>query len=91
MIPLLMKIRIKEENKRGLRLILPFFLVWLLLLVILIVLSPFLLIAALIFWTRGYGIKILAIVPLIFSLMCSLSGLIIQVDEGDKKVFISIR
>ncbi len=91
MIPSWIKIHIKEENKKGLRLFIPFILIWLLLLVLLILLSPFLLIASLILWAKGHGKKILSAVPLLFSLICSLSGLIVQVEEEDKKVFVSIR
>jgi len=90
MIPLFVKIRIKEKNKKGLNLFIPFFLVWFLFIILFILLIPFLFIAALIFWPRGYGKKILASVPLLFSLIYSLPGLRIQVEEKDKEVFVSI-
>ena len=59
MIPMLMRIHIVEENKKKARLILPLFIVWLLLLPFIIILTPFVLLAALLTWPSGRGKVIL--------------------------------
>jgi hypothetical protein len=86
-----MRIHIVEENKKKVGLILPFFLVWLLLLPFVIVLTPFVLLAALILWPSGYGKTILAAGPALFSVISALSNLHIQVEKPDNKVLIWLK
>ena len=88
MIPLIMRIHIVEENKKKVGLILPFFLVWLLLLPFVIILTPFVLLASLILWPSGYGKTILAAGPALFSVISALSNLHIQVEKPDSKTLI---
>ena len=53
--PLLMNVRIKDENSRfGFWLPLPLFLLLPLALVILIIVSPFILIGSIVFWYKGW-------------------------------------
>lgn len=88
MIPVLMRIHIIEGKKKKVRLILPLFLLWLLLLPFVIVLTPFVLLAALIIWPSGYGRTLLGAGPAIISVVCALSNLHIQVEGKDSKVLI---
>lgn len=90
MIPMLMRLRIVEKSGKKLRLFIPLFLVWILLLPFIIVFTPFILIAALILWPSGYGRTILSLGPALVTIICSLSGLIVQAEDEENIVFISI-
>lgn len=89
--PLFIKIHIVEKGKKKIRLWFPFILVWLFFLVLLIALSPFILIAALILWPRSRGKKLLMFGPMFFGVLNSLSGLNIQTQDQDNKVLITIK
>lgn len=91
MIPMIMRIHIKERDKKRVRLILPLFLVWLLLLPFVIILTPLVLLAALILWTSGFGKTILRAGPAFFSVLSALSNLHIQVEKPDSKILIWLR
>lgn len=88
MIPLLMRIHIVERKKKKVRLILPLFLVWLLLVPFVILLTPFVLLAALILWPSGYGRNLLGAGPALLSVVCALSNLHVQVEDKDSKTLI---
>jgi len=88
MIPMIMRIHIVEGNKNKVRLILPLFLVWLLLLPFIILLTPFVLLAALILWPSGYGKTILGTGPVLFTAISALSSLHIEVEGKDNKTLI---
>lgn len=86
MIPMFMKIRIKEKGKKGVRLWLPLFLVWILLLAILVLLSPIFVLVGLVAWIRGYGRTFIFAFPMIFAVLWAMSGLRIHIEERDKKI-----
>ena len=86
MIPMFMKIYIKEKGKKGVRLWLPLFLVWMLLLAILILLSPIFVLVGLVAWFRGYGRTFFFVFPMIFAVLWAMSGLRIHIEERDKKI-----
>lgn len=88
MIPMIMWIHIAERNKKKVRLILPLFLAWLLLLPFVIILTPIVLLAALILWPSGYGKTILRAGPALFSVLSALSKLHIQVEKPESKILI---
>lgn len=88
MIPMIMRIHIAERNRKKVRLILPLFFVWLLLLPFVIILTPFVLLAALILWPSGYGKTILEAGPALFSVFSALSNLHIQVEKPGNKILI---
>ena len=89
--PLSIKIHIVENGKNKIRLWFPFILVWLFLLVLVIALSPFILVAALILWPSGLGKKLLMLGPMFFGVLNSLSGLNIQTESQNSKVLITIK
>ncbi len=91
MIPMIMRIHIVEENKKKMRLILPLFIAWLLLLPFIVLLTPFVLLAALILWPSGYGRVILGAGPALFSVISALSNLYIQVEGADNKTLIWLK
>ena len=90
-LPMLLRLRVRESGKKDVRLYLPLFLVWLLLFPLLLVATPFILIAAALAWKRGYGRTLLVILPMLISVIWSLSGLHIQVEKPDNQVLLWIR
>lgn len=91
MIPIMMKMLIQEEGKKSFKLFIPLILVWIVLFALLIILLPFLLLAAIIAWPSGYGRIILAAIPMLFSVIWSMSGLKIQIESKDKQVYLNVR
>ena len=85
MMPLLFRIRIERQERRPFRLFLPLFLIW----PLLIALSPLLPVAALLLKRKGYSRLILSIYPILFSTVWALSGLAVQVEKEDQKIFLS--
>jgi len=90
MIPVLLRIRVRNEDHRGINLWLPIFLLWLIVLPLLIALLPLVLIAALILWHSGKGKPILCGYFMIFRLIGYLSGLKIDVRSGDNNIYIRL-
>jgi hypothetical protein len=88
MIPMLMRLKVsRNPDKYGV--LLPVFLVWILLFALMIVLFPFVLIAALLTWRRGQGKWLLMTYPLLISVLCHLSGLHIEVEQPDENILIA--
>jgi hypothetical protein len=88
MIPIFMRLKIsRNPDKYGV--LLPVFLAWILLFVLMILLLPFVLIAALFTWRRGYGKLLLLTYPLLISLLFKLSGLHIEVGSSEQNVLIA--
>ncbi len=91
MIPMIMRIHIVEKNKKKVRLILPLFIAWLLILPFIIILTPIVFFAVLILWPSGYGKTILSAGPALFSVISALSNLHIQVEGTDSKTLIWLK
>jgi len=91
MVPIFMNIRILKNNKKKLKIFIPLVLIWILLFALLIALAPFVLISSVILWRRGYGKTMLITYPMLFSLICSLSGLSVQIEKMDKNISIFIK
>ncbi|MDH4272305.1 MAG: hypothetical protein OEW18_10080 [Candidatus Aminicenantes bacterium] len=88
MIPIFMRLRIgRNPDKYGL--LLPVFLVWVLLFALMIILLPFVLIAALFTWRSGQGKLLLLTYPLLVSVLFTLSGLHIEVVSRKENVLIA--
>ena len=88
MIPMLMRLKLsRNPNRYGL--LLPVFLVWILLFALMIVLLPFVLIAALFTWRSGQGKLLLLTYPLLVSVLFTLSGLHIEVVSRKENVLIA--
>jgi len=88
MIPLVMRLRIQGSGK-GFRLLFPVVLLWILVLAVMIALLPFFLIGVFITWRRGPGPALLAVYPLLFSALFSLSGLHVEVENAKNRIFMS--
>jgi hypothetical protein len=90
MIPTIMRLDIRKRDRRGVRLLFPVILVWIIVFALLIAAFPFVLIAALAMRRNGPGIRLLLLYPGFFAAIFSLSGLRVDVaSRGDGKVFIS--
>ncbi len=88
MIPIFMRLKIgRKPDKYGL--LLPIFLVWILLFTLMIILLPFVLVAALLTWRSGQGKLLLLIYPLLISLLFQLSGLHIEIGRSEQSVLIA--
>ncbi|HOW45184.1 MAG TPA: hypothetical protein PK919_08450 [Candidatus Aminicenantes bacterium] len=83
MIPLWMWIRVEEPGRRRTAFPVPLFLAWLLLAALLLLLLPFVLLAALLSWPWGWGGPLLKMYGQLFVLIGSLSGLRIDVESRE--------
>jgi len=88
MIPMIMKMRIYEEGKRSFRFFFPVILIWIFVAALLIVLSPLVLIAALITWRSGPGKLLLFAYPIFFSVLFQLSGLHVEIGNLKRELLI---
>jgi len=88
--PFLMRIRVNNE-KTKINLWLPLFIIFFVVAVILLILAPLVLLAAVILWPFGWGKTLLAIVPAVFGCLCAMRGLEVDVEQGQEKVQISVK
>ena len=90
MIPMTMRVDVRGEDRKGVRLFLPVVLLWILIAALLAAALPFVLVAALVTLRRGTGARILLFYPAFFGAVWALSGLRVDIaSHGEKKVFIS--
>ena len=87
MIPLLMKMKVKGKEKRGVNLWIPIFLIWILLFLLMILFLPFVLLASLVLWRQGFGKVLLFLYPMVFILLFYLAGLKLDIESKDSKIF----
>lgn len=87
--PLSMKIRAGKDGKNKLRLWFPAVLIWLVVFILAMALSPLVLIASLLLWPSGTGKKLLMLGPMFFYLFSTLHGLNIQIKDRDSQFSIS--
>jgi hypothetical protein len=87
--PVWMRLRIHNEDTRF-GLWLPLFLLIPVIIVVFIILSPLILIATLILWPMGWGKPALMIIPVAWSLYCSIRGLRVDVQGRRETVYISV-
>ncbi len=90
MIPLLLRIRVRNEDYKGVNLWLPLFLLWLIVLPLLVALLPLVLVAALILWPSGKGKLILYGYIMIFRLIGYMSGLKIDIRSRDNNIYVNL-
>jgi len=88
MLPMIVRIKFKEPGRRGFGLWFPAIVIWILLAALMLVLLPFMLLAALVTWGRGPGPRLLLIYPLLVSVIWNLGGLTIDVDDKDRALLI---
>jgi hypothetical protein len=91
MLPMVMRLKIVEQGRKKVNLWFPAIIGWLFLFVLLIILFPLVLLAAILTWGRGPGRALLAFYPMIVSILFNLSDLHIEVEGGDQSYLISFR
>lgn len=83
--PCLLHLRIhNEQHHFGLWL--PLFLAWLILAVLILALLPIYLILLLVCWPFGWGEFMLLIGPRIYTILCALKGLKVDIDRANEQV-----
>lgn len=87
MIPMVMRMTIQGKEKRRVNLWIPVILIWILLLALMLMMLPFVLLAGLILWKQGYGKALFLIVPMLFVLIFSMSGLKLDIESEHSKIF----
>ena len=87
--PMLMHMRIQGE-RRGFGLWLPLFLLLPLALVVFIILSPLILVAAIILWPSGWGKRAFMSLRAALEIFWSMRGLSVDVQSGRQCVSISV-
>jgi hypothetical protein len=87
--PMLMHIKIHNKNT-NFGIWLPLFLLFPVVLVLFLILSPFILIAVIILWHKGWGKLVLFSLVAAFVACWSLKGLKVDVQEPNERVLISI-
>ena len=88
MLPLIVRLKVKEPGRRGFGLWFPVIIVWALLAALMLVLLPFVLLAALVTLGRGPGPRLFLVYPLLGSVLWHLGGLTIDVDQKDSEFLI---
>ena len=91
MIPLILKLRIKDKNHKRFGIWLPLFLIWLIILPLLSLPAPLVLLAAFILWPSGKGRFILYSYAAIFNLIGNMSGLKVDIQSKDSIVYVDLR
>ena len=87
--PWLMRLNI--SGRRRCSLWLPLFLLWPLAAALAIVLAPLVLLAALILWHLVWGKLILLSGPMLFDVFCSLRGLEVDINRGNRVFLIAFK
>ncbi len=81
MVPSIMNLRIEDGNKFRLRLWLPLFLVWPVVLVLFLILLPFLVVAEVVLRLTNVQIYLFRLLGGVFSLLSALRGLTVRVKS----------
>jgi len=88
--PLLMRVHIKNSNKKFC-LWLPLFLIFPIIAVLVLIMAPVILLAGGVLWYTGWGRPLLLIIPLVLSCLCAMRGLEVDINDNREKVLISIK
>lgn len=88
MLPLIVRLKVKEPGRRGFGLWFPVIVVWVLLAALMLLLLPLLLLAALVTSGRGPGLRLLLVYPLLGSVLWHLGGLTVDVGQKDGEFLI---
>ena len=88
--PSILRLRIRNQ-RHNFGLWLPLFLFWPLALLLALLLFPFVLVAAVVFWYRGWTKPLLLTGPSLFMLFCAVRGLEVDIKQGSEQFLISLR
>jgi hypothetical protein len=85
--PLLMRLKIINPERR-INLWLPLFLVWIILLLIAIILSPLVCLLVILLWPWGWGEMLLLLGPSLYQVLCATRDLSVDIRRPDETVLI---
>ncbi len=88
--PWLLRVRIQSPQRRF-RLWLPLFLIWPLVALLALALSPLIAVLAMVMCRRGRGKALLLTIPALFRVFCNLRGLRVEIQNTTERVSIAIR
>jgi len=88
MLPVIVHFRVRKPGRRPFGFYFPILLVWIVLAALLVLLFPFLLLAAVLTWRRGPGRMLLVIYPLLAAVLWNMSGLHIEAGNAGNGVLI---
>ena len=91
MIPMILKLRVKDKDGKRFFIWLPLFLIWIIVFPLLLIPIPFVALAALIMWPSGKGFIIFYGYFTIFKLIGSLSDVEINIESGNNNFFIVLK
>jgi hypothetical protein len=91
MIPLILRLRVKDKNSRKFGIWFPLFLLWLVVLPLLALPAPVIFIFSLIAWSCGTGRKIWLLYTAVFTVICNLSGLHFEINSKEENVYIDLK
>ncbi|MBN1298734.1 MAG: hypothetical protein JW997_03495 [Actinobacteria bacterium] len=91
MMPLFLRLRVRDKDGRLFGLWLPLFIIWLIIFSLLILAAPFVFLAALCAWRKGTGRIIIEAYFAVFSVIVNLSGLRIEVESKNEGVYIKLK
>ena len=87
--PSVLRLRVAEHGQKKIRLWVPLFLLWPIAIVFVVLLTPLVLIAALVMWNRDEGRILLRLGPRLFELLCAMRGLKVHVENPKEQVYIT--
>jgi hypothetical protein len=88
--PLVIRLRIAERGQKKIRLCIPLFLLWPLILAVAILFAPLVLIIALVMWKGGEGKAFMLLGPRLFAVFCATRGLKVHIENPNEQVYISV-
>jgi hypothetical protein len=91
MIPMILKLRVRDKDGKRFYIWLPLFLVWIIILPLLLIPIPFIVLAALIMWPSGKGPIVLYGYFTIFKMLGCLSDLEFNIESGNSTFFIVLK
>jgi predicted exporter len=91
MLPVFVHFRIRKDGKRPFGIYFPVILIWIILAALLLILLPFVLLAAAITWRRGPGRFLLLVYPMTASILWHLSGLHIETQSVENEILIDFQ
>lgn len=91
MLPFWMRLRVAKPGERRITLGFPVIIVWVFVAALMLLLLPFVLLAALVTRGRGTGRVLLLAYPMLWSVLGNLSGLHIEVNAVGESVLVDFR
>jgi hypothetical protein len=86
--PSIIRLLVHIDGRKEAGLWLPMFALWPIALVLGVMLAPLVAVLAIALWPAGYGRMLLLAGPRLFALYCSMNGLLLEVQNGTRHVYI---